>query len=140
MPAVTAGGTVAVTGGAGFVGSHTCLQLLELGYRVKACVRDADDTIKTGFLQATPEFKSGQLTIHSCDMGTAGVFDAVFADCDGVIHTADGGYPSVTSGEEYMATNRHILASIEAAPNVKRLVYTSSDEAMLDSGAISGQS
>ena len=75
----------------------------------------------------------GALALHSCEMSEPGVFDAIFAECDAVIHTADGGYPSVTSGEEYAATNRHILASIQAAPHLARLVYTSSDEAMLDS-------
>ena len=132
MPAVLTGGTVAVTGAAGFVGSHCVLTLLERGYIVRACVRDASDETKTGFLRATPSFASGKLTIHSCDMSIAGVFDTVFADCNAVIHTADGGYPAVTSGEEYVATNKHILASIEASC-VRRLIYTSSDEAMLDS-------
>jgi nucleoside-diphosphate-sugar epimerase len=120
-----------VTGAAGFVGSHCVLTLLDKGYTVRACVRDASDETKTGFLRATSAFESGKLTIHSCDMSIAGVFDAVFAECDAVIHTADGGYPAVTSGEEYKATNTHILASIEAS-SVRRLIYTSSDEAMLD--------
>jgi nucleoside-diphosphate-sugar epimerase len=130
MPAVLTG-TVAVTGAAGFVGSHCVLTLLDKGYKVRACVREASDESKTGFLRASPAFASGQLTIHSCDMSIVGVFDTVFADCDAVIHTADGGYPAVTSGKEYRVTNKQILASIEASP-VRRLIYTSSDEAMLD--------
>ena len=40
MPAVSAG-TVAVTGGAGYLGSHCVVRLLAGGYSVKACVRDA---------------------------------------------------------------------------------------------------
>ena len=132
MPPVKAG-AVAVTGAAGFVGSHCVLCLLERGYRVHACVRDASDPAKTDWLRALPQFAEGALALHSCEMSEPGVFDAIFAECDAVIHTADGGYPSVTSGEEYAATNRHILASIEAAPRLARLVYTSSDEAMLDS-------
>ena len=114
-----------MTGAAGFVGSHCVLQLLERGYHVRACVRDASDDAKVSFLKATPAFASGQLTVHSCDMSVAGVFDAIFAECDALIHTADGGYPSVTSGAEYMTANKRILASIEASPTMKRLICPS---------------
>ena len=48
------------------------------------------------------------------EMSTAGVFDSIFSDCDALIHTADGGYPHVTDGEQYLATNRHIIASLDA--------------------------
>lgn len=33
-PGAGAGGTVLVTGGGGFIGSHTCVALLEHGYEV----------------------------------------------------------------------------------------------------------
>eukprot|EP01052_Picozoa_sp_SAG31_P034607 SAG31_NODE_4067_length_3622_cov_17.161510_5_plen_135_part_00 len=67
MPAV-ASGCVAVTGAAGFVGSHCVVRLLKGGYSVKACVRDATNERKTGFLRRLPEFDSGKLSIHSAGM------------------------------------------------------------------------
>ena len=49
MAPIPKGGTVAVTGSAGFIGGWVVKQLLDKGYRVRACVRDVNDDEKTGF-------------------------------------------------------------------------------------------
>ena len=77
-----------VTGGAGFIGGWVVRRLLDRGYRVRACVRDADDAAKTGFLRAMPGYASGRLTIHSADLDEDGCFDEIFQGCQGVCHVS----------------------------------------------------
>ena len=87
MAPIPKGGTVAVTGAAGFIGGWIVRTLLDRGYRVRACVRDPDEDEKTGFLKAMGAYASGRLTLHACDLEREGAFDEVFVGCNGVVHT-----------------------------------------------------
>ncbi len=129
MAAIDRGGTVAVTGAAGFVGGWVVETLLDRGYRVRACVRDVADDSKVAFLRAMPAFASGRLTLHAADLDTPGCYDAVFAGCDGVAHVS---HVSNYDDADYVrGVCDHVIASVERSGTVRRVVVTSSIAAVM---------
>lgn len=134
MPAVSKGSAVAVTGAAGFVGGWVVRDLLDRGYRVRACVRNADDTAKVGFLRAMPAFASGRLTVHSADLDQVGCFDDIFRGCEGVAHVS---HISTYDDPEYVRRScDHVIASVDASQTVRRVVVTSSIAAVISEADI----
>ncbi|MDE0189942.1 MAG: NAD-dependent epimerase/dehydratase family protein [Gammaproteobacteria bacterium] len=124
-------GPVAVTGSAGYIGSHLVLDLVRSGYQVRACVRDATNLANTAHLAAMNRIGPGTVTLHSCDMTLPGVYDDVFAGCSAVFHAAaemgnlQGSTPQKVYDGGLVATEM-VIDSIKKAGSVKRLVYTSS--------------
>jgi len=122
-------GVVAVTGAAGFLGGWAVRQLLDDGYRVRACVRNADDLARTAFLRAMPGFASGRLTVHSADLDQPGCFDEIFRGCNGVAHIS---HVSDYDDPAYIAkVCEHVIASVEGSGTVTRVVVTSSVAAVI---------
>lgn len=129
MAPVPKGGTVAVTGAAGFIGGWVVRQLLDKGYRVRACVRDENDAAKTAFLKAMPGYVSGRLTLHSADLNNAGCFDDIFKGCHGVAHVSHiNGYGNADYVKEVCD---HIIKSVNESDSVNRVVVTSSVAAVV---------
>ena len=134
MSAIPKGGVVAVTGAAGFIGGWVVQSLLDRGYRVRACVRDVEDTSKVGFLRAMNAYASGRLTLHAADLDDPGCFDGIFKSCDGVAHVS---HVSTYDDPDYVQrTCDHIIGSIEASGAVRRVVVTSSVAAVISEADI----
>ena len=134
MAAVPKGGTVAVTGAAGFIGGWAVKLLLDKGYRVRACVRDVNDDSKTAFLKQMPGYASGRLTLHSADLDNDGCFDDIFKGCHGVCHIS---HVSDYNDQDYVTrVCNHVINSINNAGTVSRVVVTSSIAAVLSEADI----
>jgi nucleoside-diphosphate-sugar epimerase len=117
-----------VTGGAGFIGSHLCEELLRRGHQVR--VSDDLSTGKRGNLQKGVEFVEGDLA----DLATA---RRVVEGCHYVLHQA--AIPSVPRSVKDPLTSHR--ANVDATVNmliaardagVKRLVFAGSSSAYGD--------
>jgi dihydroflavonol-4-reductase len=123
--------TVLVTGGSGFIGVHTILQLLTAGHEVRTTVRRAErskDVLAMLRQGGAPSIE--RLSFFTADlMQDAGWREAVEA-CDYVLHVASPLVTYVPDDENELiipardGTLRVLRAARDA--NVKRVVFTSS--------------
>lgn len=129
MAAIPNGGTVAVTGAAGFIGSWVVRLLLDKGYRVRACVKDVNDPVRCDFLKTMPGYASGRLTLHSANLDDDGCFDEIFKGCHGVAHVS---HVSNYNDHEYVSrVCDHMINSVNESGSVSRVVVTSSIAAVI---------
>ena len=123
--------TILVTGGAGYIGSHTCVELSEAGYQV--VVVDNLVNSKEESLRRVQEITGKALTFHHADLRDREALSNIFAQTpiDAVIHFA--GLKAVGESCEqplrYYDNNLYgtmVLLEVMAETDVKQLVFSSS--------------
>lgn len=79
---------ILVTGGAGFIGSHTCVALLEAGYTV--IVADNLSNSKVETLERVKQITGRNITFYQIDVTVAAAVEQILAkhSIDGIIHFA----------------------------------------------------
>jgi nucleoside-diphosphate-sugar epimerase len=123
--------TILVTGGTGFIASHTILQLLRANHRVRTTVRSLQrEADVRGMLRVGGTEPSEQLTFFEADLERDAGWQAAAAGCDYVLHVASPFPARVPAHEDDLivpareGTLRVLRASRDAG--VKRVVLTSS--------------
>lgn len=135
---------ILVTGGAGYIGSHTCLELLNFGFEVVVVDNLSNSNIAA--LDRVHKLTGKPVTFYNVDLLDKEGLEAVFSEnkIDAVIHFA--GYKAVGESVEVPLryyqnniTGTLILCQVMQTFNVKRLVFSSSATVYspTSSGAIS---
>ncbi|HHH54613.1 MAG TPA: UDP-glucose 4-epimerase GalE, partial [Bacteroidetes bacterium] len=123
---------ILVTGGAGYIGSHTCLELLEAGNRV--IVLDNLSNSSPEGLHRVEELTGKKVEFHEVDLLDVKAVQNVFTSCpdiDAVIHFAGlkAVGESVEQPQRYYENNitgTLNLSRAMAEHNVKNIVFSSS--------------
>ena len=122
---------ILVAGGAGFIGSHTCVSLIEAGHSV--VVADNLFNSKASAIDRIAEITGARPKFYECDVTNAASVEKIFAEnaLDGVIHFA--GYKAVgESVDKPLMYYRNNLGSTVTLADaclrhgVKRFVFSSS--------------
>ncbi|MGK0467790.1 UDP-glucose 4-epimerase GalE [Clostridium sp.] len=122
---------ILVTGGAGYIGSHTCVELLNSGYDV--IVVDNFSNSKPESLKRVQEITGKHLKLYEIDILDKVNLDKVFLenDIEAVIHFA--GFKAVSESIKVPISYYHnnitgtlILCEEMKKHNVKKLVFSSS--------------
>ena len=136
--------TILVTGGAGFIGSHTCVELLQAGYSVVVIddlsnsSEKAIDRVRTIVARAETEEKAPQgaskkLVFYRDNVLNREALEHIFSNhnISGVIHFA--GFKAVGESVEKPLeyyynnlTNTLVLCDVMRAHNCKNIVFSSS--------------
>lgn len=122
---------ILVTGGAGYIGSHTCVELLNNGYKIIIADNLINSKIET--IERIKQITGKDLTFYQANVTETSAVETIFAShrIDGVIHFA--GYKAVAESVEkpleyyynnVVSTITLVKACIKH--NVNRFVFSSS--------------
>lgn len=122
---------ILVTGGAGYIGSHTCVELLEAGYDVVVVDNLYNASEKS--LERVKEITGKELAFYQADILDEEALDKIFEKekVDAVIHFAGlkAVGESVAKPLEYYKNNitgTLILCDVMRKHNVKNIIFSSS--------------
>ncbi len=122
---------ILVTGGAGYIGSHTCVELLQLGYDVVVVDNLCNSSVKA--IARVKEITGKELTFYQADIRDEAALDEIFAkeavEC--VIHFAGlkAVGESVEKPLEYYQNNvvgTLTLCDVMRKHHVKNIIFSSS--------------
>lgn len=124
---------ILVTGGAGYIGSHTCLELLEAGYDVTVVDDLSNSSVEA--IRRVEELSGKKITFHKINILEQAALTQVFAEAPtpfaGVIHFA--GFKAVGESVQQPLRYYHnnitgtlVLCEVMAQFGVKRIIFSSS--------------
>jgi UDP-glucose 4-epimerase len=127
----SAKGTILVTGGAGFIGSHTCVELLNAGYGVAVIDNLVNSNAES--LKRVEQITGKKLAFHEADVRDETALARIFDEhaITGAIHFAalKSVGESVAKPIEYYRNNMDsllVLLDTMRAHDVKKIVFSSS--------------
>jgi UDP-glucose 4-epimerase len=120
---------ILVTGGAGYIGSHTCVELLNIGYEIVVY-----DNFSNSYMEAINRVEriiSKKVSFIEGDIRDEISLEKAIIGCDAVIHFAGlkAVGESVEKPLEYYDNNVHgtlCLLRVMKKNNIKKLVFSSS--------------
>jgi UDP-glucose 4-epimerase len=124
---------ILVTGGAGYIGSHTCLELLQAGYRVTAVDNLCNASEES--LRRVMDLAGRPLVFHQADLRDRAALSAIFAGSpvpfDAVVHFAGlkAVGESVAEPLRYYQNNlvgTLVLCEVMAEHGLRDIVFSSS--------------
>lgn len=122
---------ILVTGGAGYIGSHTVVELIEAGYEVVVCDNLSNSSIKS--LERVERITGKKVKFYLADIRDRAAMDAIFEgeDIDSVIHFAGlkAVGESVEKPWEYYDNNiagTLVLVDVMRRHGCKNIIFSSS--------------
>jgi UDP-glucose 4-epimerase len=122
-------GAVLVTGGLGYIGSHTCTALAEAGYRL--VIVDNLSNAKPEVLERLRELTRAEIAFHEADLRDRASNERILSGIDAVVHFAGLKAVGESVAKPLLYYDNNVggtvaLLEAMAARGVKRLVFSSS--------------